>query len=107
MCLSARHLAPERVTVAGVMGTGVQARLQIEAAHLVRPFQRVLVWGRDAVKANACAVDIAAKLGVEARYESDPARLVADSQLVVTATPSREPILRADWLHPGMTPEFF
>jgi ornithine cyclodeaminase len=62
----------------------------------------VLVWGRDAGKAAACAVDIAAALGVEARVEPGPARLVAQCQLVVTTTPSREPVLRADWLHPGL-----
>ena len=48
--VAARHLAPESVTTAGVIGTGVQARLQIEAAHLVRPFERVLVWGRETRK---------------------------------------------------------
>src|SRR5690606_3544095 len=36
--VAARHLAPQTVTTAGVIGTGVQARLQIAAAHLVRPF---------------------------------------------------------------------
>lgn len=100
--VAAKHLAPENVQTAGVMGTGVQARLQIEAAHLVRPFERVLVWGRDMEKAKACAADIAAALGVEATAEADPRRLVAESQLVVTTTPAREPILRAEWLHPGL-----
>jgi ornithine cyclodeaminase/alanine dehydrogenase-like protein (mu-crystallin family) len=100
--VAAKHMAPEAVETAGVMGTGVQARLQIEAAHLVRPFSRVLVWGRDTAKAETCAADIAAALGIEARAETDPSCLVADSQLVVTATPAREPILKADWLHPGL-----
>lgn len=100
--VAARHLAPRLVKTAGVMGTGVQARLQIEAAHLVRPFERVLVWGRDMEKAAACAADLAARLGIEALAEADPARLVAESQLVVTTTPSREPILKAEWLHPGL-----
>jgi ectoine utilization protein EutC len=100
--VAARHLAPRLVTTAGVMGTGVQARLQIEAAHLVRPFERVLVWGRDMDKAAACAAELAARLGIEAVAQKDPARLVAESQLVVTTTPSREPILRAEWLHPGL-----
>ncbi len=53
--VAARHLAPAEVSTAGVMGTGVQARLQMQAAHLVRPFRRVLVWGRDPAKAAACA----------------------------------------------------
>ncbi len=100
--VAARHLAPADVQSAGVIGTGVQARLQIEAAHLVRPFSRVLVWGRDAAKAEACAADIAGALGVEARAEADPARLVAGCQLVVTTTPATEPVLEAGWLHPGL-----
>jgi ectoine utilization protein EutC len=100
--VAARHMAPERVETAGVMGTGVQARLQIMAAHLVRPFRRVLVWGRDPEKAAAAALDIAAALGIDARPEPDPERLVAESQLVITTTPAREPVLMADWLHPGL-----
>ena len=100
--VAARHLAPQTVTTAGVIGTGVQARLQIEAAHLVRPFSRALVWGRDAAKAAACAHDIAARLGIEAEAIADPARLVAESQIVVTTTPARAPVLNADWLHPGL-----
>jgi ectoine utilization protein EutC len=100
--VAARHLAPREVRVAGVMGTGVQARLQIQAAHLVRPFSKVLVWGRDHGKAVACARDIAAAIRVEAQAVDDPAALVRDSQLVVTTTPTREPILKAAWLHPGL-----
>ncbi|WP_048647968.1 cyclodeaminase [Nitratireductor soli] len=100
--VAARHLAPSTVTTAGVMGTGLQARLQMFAAHQVRPFEQVLVWGRDAAKAEACATDIAKELGIEAKAESDPARLVAQSQLVVTTTPARQPILKAEWLHPGL-----
>jgi ornithine cyclodeaminase len=62
----------------------------------------VLVWGRDTGKASACAKDIATAIGVEAIPVSDPATLVRDSQLVVTTTPAREPILKAEWLHPGL-----
>jgi len=100
--VAARHLAPQDVETAGVIGTGVQARLQMQAAHLVRPFKRLLVWGRDAAKAQTCAEDMAAQLGIEAQAVSDPAELVAQSQLVVTTTPAREPVLNAEWLHPGL-----
>ncbi len=100
--VATRHLAPERVTCAGVLGTGLQARLHLRSAHLVRPFERALVWGRDPGNARGCAADLAATLGIEVRSEADPARLVAESQLVVTTTPARAPILRADWLHPGL-----
>lgn len=100
--VAARHLAPPDVTTAGVIGTGVQARLQMRAAHLVRPFERVLVWGRDPGKAAACAADLKGALGVEAEICTDAATLVARSQLVVTTTPAREPVLRAEWLHPEL-----
>ncbi|MBI1172629.1 cyclodeaminase [bacterium] len=100
--VAARHLAPPVVTTAGVIGTGVQARLQMRAAHLVRPFRRGLVHGRDAARASACAADLQAALGVPVEAVADPARLVAESQLVLTTTPAHAPVLRAEWLHPGL-----
>ncbi|WP_306030544.1 cyclodeaminase [Stappia sp. MMSF_3263] len=100
--VAARHLAPSTVETAGVIGTGIQARLQIEAAHLVRPFSRVLVWGRDMAKAQACAADIADRLKIEAEAVADPAQALARSQLVVTTTPAEDPVLKAEWLHPGL-----
>jgi ectoine utilization protein EutC len=100
--VAARLLAPEMVETAGVIGTGVQARLQMRAAHLVRPFTRLLVWGRDEVKAAACATDLADALGVETEVCASPERLVRESQLVVTTTPSRTPLVMADWLHPNL-----
>ena len=73
------------------------------AAHLVRPFTRALVWGRDPGEAPPPrSTTSPPTLGIDARPEPDPARLVAESQLVVTTTPARAPILMADWLHPGL-----
>lgn len=100
--VAARHLAPQTVETAGVIGTGVQARLQMRAAHLVRPFRRLLVHGRDAAKARACADDLARRLGVEAEVADSAETLVRESQLVVTTTPARAPLIRAEWLHPGL-----
>jgi ectoine utilization protein EutC len=100
--VAARHLAPQRVDTAGVIGGGVQARLQMNAAYLVRPFNRALVWARDPNQARRCADDLAASLGIEALAIAEPESLVAQSQLVVTTTPAREPVLRAAWLHPGL-----
>lgn len=100
--VAARHLAPETVETAGVIGTGVQARLQMQAAYLVRPFKRLLVYGRDPGKAAACAQDLGEVLGVDVEILPDVAALVAESALVVTTTPSREPLVRAADLHPGL-----
>src|SRR6056297_1824459 len=100
--VAARHLAPETVETAGVIGTGLQARLQMKAAHLVRPFTRCLVWGRDRDKAQACADELSLELGIEALAVPEAEQAVAESQLVVTTTPARDPVLKAAWLHPGL-----
>lgn len=100
--LAADLLAPRDVTTAGVVGAGVQARLQLAALHLVRPFARALVWARDAAKAAACAADVAAATGADVRVAADPATVVAESGVVITATPATSPVLRAEWLHPGL-----
>ena len=100
--VAARHLALPNVETAGVIGTGAQARLQMQAAHLERPFRRVLVWGRDPAKAAICAADLGGRLGVEAEVMTSAGDVVRESQLVVTATPARTPIVRAEWLHPGL-----
>ncbi|MEO0382602.1 MAG: cyclodeaminase [Pseudomonadota bacterium] len=100
--VAARHVAPATVETAGVLGTGVQARLQLQAAYLVRPFKRALVWGRDPAKASACAMDLAESLGVPVEVSATPTTLVAASQLVITTTPSKAPLITKDMLHPGL-----
>lgn len=100
--VAARHLAPAEVRTAGVIGTGAQARLQIQAAHLVRPFERALVHGRDPIKAEACAKDIHDMLGIHVDITGDAESLVRQSQLVIATTPARSPVLMAEWLHPGL-----
>lgn len=100
--VAARHLAPPDVTTAGIIGTGLQARLQAKAAHMMRPFERVLVWGRDPQKAALCAADLARDLGIEAEVCTSPRVVVRRSQLVVTTTPSFAPLIQADWLHPEL-----
>ena len=99
--VAAQYLAPGVVHTTGIIGTGVQARLQARAAHLVRPCERLLIWGRDADKARACARDLA-DLGCEVRVAAAPADLVRESQLVITTTPARQPVIEAAWLHPGL-----
>jgi ornithine cyclodeaminase len=100
--VAARYMAPARVDTAAVLGAGVQARLQMQAAHLVRPFRRLCVWARDVERARACAIDLAARLEVEAHVCTSIDEALSEAQLVVTATPSREPLIHAGQLHPGL-----
>ena len=100
--VAARHLAPQHIETAGVIGAGMQAELQLEALALVRPFARLLVWARDRDKAEAYATRMTARLGRQVAVAESPEALVRQSQFVVTTPPSRTPLVRADWLHPGL-----
>ena len=100
--VAAKHLAPDGIQTAGVIGTGVQARYQIESLALVRPFARVLVHGRDPDRVAAYCADMSARLGVPVTPADSLEALVRSAQVVVTTTPSTRPLIRADWLHPGL-----
>ena len=100
--VAARHLAPHDVSTAGVIGAGVQARLQLIAAHMVRPFAKALVWSPDETLNAQAAAEIAAATGASVRVAASAEEVVRSAQLVVTTTPARQPVLMADWLHPGL-----
>lgn len=99
--VAARWLARAEASRAAILGTGLQARMQLRALCLVRPIREAVFWGRDAAKAREAAGRMAERLGIGARAETDARAAVAGADVVVTATPARSPILMADWLEPG------
>ncbi|NUR84431.1 MAG: ornithine cyclodeaminase family protein [Nonomuraea sp.] len=98
--VAARLLAREDAATVAVLGTGVQARLQVLAACAVRPVTSVVVWGRDPVAAGALR-DALAGEAREVRVAATGEEAVSGADLVITATAAREPILRGAWLRPG------
>jgi len=100
--VAARHLAPATVETAGVIGAGQQAELQIRALRLVRDFAELVVWARDAAMAEAYAARMRKALDPPVRIARSPEEVVRSSQIVVTTTPSREPLIKAAWLHPSL-----
>lgn len=93
----AERLAPSRVSRIGVLGTGEQARLQVQYLRGVVNCDRVRVWGRNAASLAEYA-EAMTPLGYSVETTSDPDSL-ADCELIVTATPSAIPLLRA--VRPG------
>ena len=97
--ITAKYLAPKEVARIGIIGTGVQARLQLEHLLPVTDCREVLVWGRDQGKLDACASDMTA-LGFAVATTLDAADVQASCNLIVTTTAARTPILTGD-LQPG------
>jgi ornithine cyclodeaminase len=88
--------------VLGILGTGVQARLQAQLHAEILPLQEVHVWGRDPARAAACAADIGRLLpGVRVSVAPSPAQVAAAATLIATTTASRAPLLRAGDVRPG------
>ncbi|MPZ12457.1 MAG: cyclodeaminase [Kiloniellaceae bacterium] len=101
--VAADWLARKDATRAGIVGAGVQARLQLQALSLVRPLERAYVWARDGGKAEACAQEMTDALGIPVHRAADIGKLAAECDIVVTTTPSSRPLIAKEHLHPGLT----
>jgi ornithine cyclodeaminase len=100
--VAARHLANENASTAAVFGAGVQARLQLEALMMVRHIQTALVWARNADQAEVFARDMTSRLGIPVEVSPSREAAVAGADMLVTTTPSTEPLVEASMLHPGL-----
>jgi alanine dehydrogenase len=86
---------PESRTLT-VIGSGFQARTQVEAVRTAVPtIERVRVWSRSRAKREA----FARECGADA--PQSPEEAVSGADIVVTATSSGEPVLRDEWVGPG------
>lgn len=100
--LAARVLAPLEVSTATVIGAGVQAYWQALALYHERRFTRLSIWARNTAKAALLADRLAPLLPlVEIQVETSLQRAVQFGDVIVTATQSREPLLRGEWLRAG------
>ncbi len=100
--IAAKYLAREESATAGIIGAGTQGRYQAEALRKVRNLSRFLVYDIEVHKSVKYAKEMGQKLGVEIEVAENLESLVKKSDIVVSTTPSREPYLKAEWLHPGL-----
>ncbi len=100
--LAARCLAKKSVENAAVVGTGTQARLQIEALSKVIDFRVLKVWGRTPANVESYVEDMRQKLRAEIVPMSSAREAVENSEVVVTATPSTSPLVKTEWVGKGM-----
>jgi ornithine cyclodeaminase len=98
--VAARYLAREGVETVGVIGAGAQARYQMMGLKQVRDFQRVLVYSLAGMESYV--EEMPDVLGVEVLPMESAEAVVKGSEILVTTTPSKQPYLKAEWLHPGL-----
>lgn len=100
--VAAKYLAKEHVEAVGVIGTGSQARYQLQALQKVRNYKKVYVYGRSQQKVDVFVEEMQATLGISVEGTESAEAVVKHSEVVITTTPSKEPVLKAEWLHPGL-----
>ena len=90
--IAAKYLAPSNVERIGIVGTGTQARLQLEYLAPITSCREVLAWGRSEDKLAVYQEDMAAQ-GFNVSTTADAGNIMASCNLIVTTTPATEPIL--------------
>lgn len=98
--IAARLLAPREVHAIGILGTGMQARMQLEQLRPVTACRRVIAWGRN-VAELASYSDFAAELGFDVQVTREAKTLAEGANLIVCTTPSRAALLDSEWVRPG------
>ncbi len=99
--VAAKHLSRLDSAVAAIFGAGMQARLQLEALMLVRPIREARIWARDAARAAVAAAELRERLGIAVRAEPDAAEAANGADVIVTTTPSAEPLIHAGFVSAG------
>lgn len=100
--VAAKYLARQSACRLGVIGAGVQAKFQVAAMIAVRSVSEVRIFDIDPAKAVAFAREIEAEYQTSAVAVISPRRAVEGSDLLVAVTTSREPVVKGEWLEPGM-----
>ena len=86
----------------GILGSGLQARRQVELHAAVLPLRTVWVWARSPERVATYVQDMKTVApGVEVKVADSPAEVAANARLIATCTASREPLLRGRDLRPG------
>jgi ornithine cyclodeaminase/alanine dehydrogenase-like protein (mu-crystallin family) len=92
--------APTEIPAIGIVGCGMQALLQLQQLKPLTACREVWVWGRNEPALQAYRRRAEAE-GFRVHTTQDAAELATHCRLIITTTPSREPILRATDIRPG------
>lgn len=99
--VAAGVLARRHIRTVGVVGSGVQARWQVRCLREVRTFDRIAAWSQTREHAEAYCEEMRRE-GYDAQVHGSIEEICAAADVLITVTPSRVPLVRAEWLRPGM-----
>jgi ornithine cyclodeaminase len=99
--VAAKYLAPKRVRAVGVIGTGIQARMQVQYLREVRDFNDLYVLGHSQASTQAYVEEMT-QAGLRVHVRQDVEAVLEEVDIIITATPSTMPHLFAEHARPGL-----
>ncbi len=100
--VATRLMARPNASKVGLIGTGLQARTQLQAIALVRKIDRIRAFGRDVARRQKFTKDAAELLKVTVEPVGSAEEAVRDADIIVTATTASRPVVTGSMLRPGM-----
>jgi alanine dehydrogenase len=100
--VATKYLANANARTAGIIGTGYQARTQLEAVAGVRRLDRVRAFGRDPERREKFCREMSERIGVHVEAATSGEAAVKGAEIVITATSATKVVLEAAQIAPGM-----
>lgn len=99
--VATKYMARANSSRLGIYGTGWQARSQLEAICAVRPIKTIVAYSRDQENREKFCKEMTEALSIGVYPASSPEEAARDMDIVITATASKEPVLKGEWLAKG------
>jgi ornithine cyclodeaminase/alanine dehydrogenase-like protein (mu-crystallin family) len=100
--IAASRMAPADAPVMGMLGSGWQAGSHVPAMCAVRKIQRVQVFSPTKANRERFAGEMAQQTGADVAAVDSPEAAAAGAEILVAATNAASPVVRPEWLRPGM-----
>jgi len=100
--VATKYLSQKDARSAAIIGTGGQARTQLEAINSVRLLDSAFVYGRDKQRRNQFCEEMSERLSINVYPMESAAAAVRGAKIVSTATTSSHPVLTGGDLPPGI-----
>jgi alanine dehydrogenase len=99
--VATKYMARPESSRLGIMGTGLQARSQVQAICAVRPIKTILAYSRDAKKRDQFCKEMTEMVGIGVYPAGTPEEAAKDMDIIVTATNSKDPVCKGEWVSKG------
>lgn len=99
--VATKYLARKDARIAAIIGTGGQARTQIEAVAAVRTLESVRAYSRDVAKRETFCGEMSQKLGVPFHPVASASEAVRGADIISTATTASQAVVNGSDLSHG------